>query len=360
MRKRVLIYLDSMQPAGGIERVVATLANVLCIDNEVTILVKDRPSSFYVIDDRIKFDSINSALVFDMSSRIKRAKRILGNIIDSIRKLHFYFKDHDYDCVYVTTPRSYLECLLVLKSGRDIIASEHGARSNYNVVYRAIKLAYKLSRAYVLPTTDDYNFFASNGFPAIHIPHLRPPLKYKKTDTAQKTVINIGRFTPDKRQILLIKLWADIIKNNIQLKDWVLLLVGTGELQNDINSIISELNICDNVQIVPPQINVDELYTKASIFALTSSSEGFGMVVLEALSFGLPVISFDCPSGPKDIISHEVDGFLVEMDNFTLYQKRLTELMLCNDLRAAMSENGFVKGQQWNESNIIDKWRGLL
>lgn len=349
-----------MQPAGGIERVVSTLANELCSDYHIEILVKDEPKSFYVLNDRVNINTINVYLKLDMISRVKRACSLFFSLLVSIIKLRSYFSKHSYDYIYVTTPLSFLECLFTFRVSNKIIASEHGARDNYNGIYKLIKYAYKLAKVYVLPTTEDYAYYLSKGFPVFYVPHLRPSLPYIKTNVGQKFVINIGRFTADKRQSLLVRIWSRIISSNPDLNDWVLLLVGQGELKKEIEGLINELELSKNVQIVPPQKNIQDLYTQASIFALTSSSEGFGMVLLEALSFGLPVISFDCPAGPKDIIEDGKDGFLIENDNITLYESKLRELMLNDSFRQSISESNFIKGQAWNDAKILDKWRGLF
>jgi glycosyltransferase involved in cell wall biosynthesis len=349
-----------MQPAGGIERVVSTLANELCVDYHVTILVKDEPTSFYFLNERIGMQTINACLKLNMMNRFKRACSLFYSLFISTYKLRAYFSKNKYDCIYVTTPLSFLECFFTFKANNKIIASEHGARENYNKVYKTIKNIYKFSKAYVLPTTDDYAYYLSKGFPVSYIPHLRPSLPYIKTDVRQKRVINIGRFTTDKRQLLLISIWSRIIKSTPELNDWVLLLVGQGELKNEIENLVNDLSISENVKILSPQKNIQDLYTQASIFALTSSSEGFGMVLLEALSFGLPAISFDCPAGPKDIIVNGKDGFLIQNDNIILYESKLRELMLNESFRKSLSESNFIKGQTWNDVKILDKWRGLL
>ncbi len=304
--------------------------------------------------------TINACLKLDMTNRFKRACSLFYSLFISSFKLRAHFSKNNYDYVYVTTPLSFLECVFTFKVGNKMIASEHGARENYNRIYRVIKYIYKLAKVYILPTTDDYNYYLSKGFPVIYAPHLRPSLPYIKTNVRQKQVISIGRFTADKRQGLLIKIWSRIINNNPELQDWVLLLVGQGELKGEVEALINELSISENVKLLPPQKNVQELYTQASIFSLTSKSEGFGMVLLEALSFGLPAISFDCPAGPKDIIDDGKDGFLIKDDNVSLYESKLIELMTNEELRLSMSESGFLKGQSWNGKKILDKWKGLF
>lgn len=357
--KKIIFYVNSMRPAGGIERVISTLVNELCKSHHVSILVKDEPYSFYDLDDSVSVESIGTSVSLNMKSRFKRAYSLMCCFLFSVIKLRKYFKDKEYDYVYVATPLSFWECLFASAGRKKLIASEHGARINYNVIYRILKAGYKFSHAYVIPTTDDFNYYLSHGYPARLIPHLRPNLHYVKVDTQSKIVVNIGRFTNDKRQRLLLSIWANILRSGVFF-DWSLVLVGIGELENELRSDVEKLGISKNVKILPPQKNIEELYSQASIFALTSSSEGFGMVLLEAISFGIPVVTFNCPSGPKDIIDNGVDGFLISNDDVDSYQHALVTLMSSVELRSNMSKCGFNKASRWNESKIMSQWVRVL
>jgi len=358
--KHIIFYVNSMLPAGGIERVVATLANELCKNNDITIVVKDKCESFYNLDSSVKIKSINTYKNLDMNNRFKRAVSLFSSFILSIYFLRKYLHKNDFDYIYTTNPLSFWESYFTFKCKDKIIASEHGSRLNYNIIYRMLKVGYKLSHTYLIPTKMDFDYYSNDGYPARYIPHLRPLLDYKITDISKKNVLNIGRFTSDKRQILLLDIWSNILLKNKFLRDWTLVLVGSGELENEIFKKIHELDISGNVKVVPPQVDVKELYTSASIFALTSSSEGFGMVLLEALSFGLALISFDCPSGPRDIIEHDIDGFLIDYDDIDEYELSLTNLMNDIQLRSRMSLSAFDKAKEWNNTNVDNEWKKIL
>ncbi|MWP35844.1 glycosyltransferase, partial [Escherichia coli] len=120
----------------------------------------------------------------------------------------------------------------------------------------------------------------------------------------QKNVLAVGRLTHQKGFDLLLQAWADA-----NTHDWRLKIIGDGEELNHLNSLITELNI-SNAEIIPFQKDIQRHYSSAGIFVLSSRFEGLGMVLLEALSSGLACISFDCPAGPKSIISSD-NGVLV-------------------------------------------------
>lgn len=358
--KKIIFYVNSMLPAGGIERVVATLANELSKNNEITIVVKDKCESFYELDSSVKIESINTYKKLDMSNRLRRALSLFSSFILSSYFLRKYLHKKEFDYIYATNPLTFWESYFSFKCKNKIIASEHGSRLNYNIIYRMLKVGYKFSHAYVIPTKMDFDYYSNLGYPARYIPHLRPLLDYEKTDISKKNVLNIGRFTSDKRQLLLLDIWSNILSKNKLLCDWTLVLVGSGELEDEIIKKIHKLDISHNVKIVAPQADVQELYTSASVFALTSSSEGFGMVLLEALSFGLALISFDCPSGPRDIIEHNIDGVLINENDFEQYELSLTNLMSDIQLRARMSQSGFDKAKEWNNTYVGNEWKKIL
>ncbi len=348
-----------MKPAGGIERVVSTLANELCYNYQVCILVKDKGESFYPLNPKIEVISINSEVELNMNSRISRAFSLLKNFFSSTLKLRNYLASSSFDYIYVTTPLAFWESFFSGFCNSKIIASEHGARTNYNSVYNFLKKGYKFSAFYMVPTVDDYNYYLDKGYPVKYIPHLRPDLAYSKNQVSVKKILNIGRYTNDKQQLKLIHMWNELVKQR-DAKDWVLVIVGSGELENKMKMLISELKLDDLIELVPPQKNIEKIYLDASLFVLSSSSEGFGMVVLEALSFGLPVVSFDCPSGPKDIITNNKDGVLIEPDNFDELKNNLLSLMINKKNRQEMSDYGYERMKHWNSENIMSKFEGML
>ncbi|WP_065678216.1 glycosyltransferase family 4 protein [Vibrio atlanticus] len=358
--KKIILYISSMKPAGGIERVVSTLANELCNNYAVTLLVKDTGESFYQLDRRIEVLSLNCALDLNMKSRVSRALGLLGNLFVSAYKLRKLFERCDFDYIYVTTPVSFWECLLTGRCNKKIIASEHGARVNYNIIYMALKVGYKFAHSYMIPTKTDFSYYINRGYPAVYIPHLRPALPYSISNNDVKKIVNVGRYTADKQQLALIRMWSELIKEKDDVSEWELVLVGSGELEGEIIALVEELDLSNSVKLVPPRKDIDTIYLDASIFVLTSSSEGFGMVVLEALSFGLPVVSFDCPSGPRDIIDDNLDGILVDLNDFEGFKIKLYSIMRDKSLREKMSLHGFSKASVWNQSNILSKFKGLF
>ena len=125
--------------------------------------------------------------------------------------------------------------------------------------------------------------------------------------------------------------------------------------------LMNELNIDGSrCHLNGPSSNIQQEYMNSSIFAFTSRFEGFGMVLVEAMSCGLPVISFDCPCGPHDIITDDEDGLLVQNGNVSAYVHKLSLLMDDASLRQRMSTAGRKNVERFKMEHIGDSWKKLF
>ncbi|AZV06352.1 glycosyltransferase family 4 protein [Enterobacter sp. N18-03635] len=356
--KSILFIIPSMSPAGGIERVISTLVNKLSELYECDVLTFDNKDYFYHVDKNVGRHTLNQKLNLDMNHRWRRLIQVGTNFWITIFNLKRFFSTNVYDYVYVTHPLVHLILLLAGVNSRKIIISEHGARNNYNKIYRFIrKVTYKHCHAYCLPTKSDFAFYKEMGFPVRYTPHYKPNLKYRMHADDVRTVLCVGRLTPDKQHLLLLDIWRECIH---QLpKGWLLHIVGDGELKPDIEKFITNNKLEDNVKLSCAVRDVSDLYYNSSIFVLTSRSEGFGMVLLEAISFGLPAISFNCPSGPMDIINGE-NGFLIEDGNRDLFKNKLIELINSDELQDSLSTGAYKSAQQWNDEKITEYWQDIF
>ena len=104
----------------------------------------------------------------------------------------------------------------------------------------------------------------------------------------------------------------------------------------------------------------ENYYKEASFFLLTSHSEGFGMVILEAMSFGVPCVSYDCPAGPRDMITNNVDGFLVEFDNFEKLEQSTLEMMNNHKKMIDFGDKAFEASKNWDDQHILAEWNKVF
>ncbi|SEA87162.1 Glycosyltransferase involved in cell wall bisynthesis [Flavobacterium gillisiae] len=360
MSTSILFYFNSLQPSGGIERVISTLANKLCETHIITIVVKDPAISFYPLDSRIILVSLNNELNFDMNSRFKRLFTAARSALKNAIALHAFLKENKFDNYYIAHPLNAMEFHLARGFRRtDTIVTEHGGVDAYNLVYKKIKdWIYAKAKVYVVPTTTDTEIYKKLGYPTQYIPHFRSDLKYEKSTLELNTVLTIGRFTDVKQHLLLLKVWKQVI-DAIPSTEWKLQIVGEGELHEDYINFINVNKLHSSVAILKPNVDVAQFYKSASVFVMTSKSEGFGMVLLEAISFGLPCISFDCPAGPRDMINDK-NGFLIGPNDEIALKNALIELIRKPDLHKRLGAQAYLDSVNWQDENILKHWLKIL
>jgi glycosyltransferase involved in cell wall biosynthesis len=361
MNKKMLIYFNSLQPSGGIERVIATLSEKLAENYQITILVKDEPISFYKLDERVKLLSLGNKLNFDMSSQLSRVFTAIKSVYKNTKSLKQYLSKNSFDYYYLAHPLNALEFQLARGiNKKDTIITEHGAPDAYNTIYKSIKKwLYSKAKVYVVPTTTDTHYYNGLGFPAQYLPHFKSALPYEKAPLNQNIALSVGRFTAVKQQMVLLQIWNSLV-NEKQIKNWKLFLVGNGELKNQFETYINTNNLQDFVFLMPPRQDVEFYYKQASLFLLSSKTEGFGMVLLEAISFGLPCISFDCPSGPRDIIKNNENGFLVTPNNEHALTQSIVKFITNPKLKNEMGAKSLEISNNWNDEKLLAQWNTIL
>lgn len=171
------------------------------------------------------------------------------------------------------------------------------------------------------------------------------------------TVIAVGRYEHQKGYDMLLKAWSLLRED---LKDWQLHIYGEGGLKDEMIRQIKELSITDSVRLLPPTTEIKRAMQESSLLVLSSRYEGFGMVLLEAQTCGLPTISFDCKSGPSEIIDDGVNGYLVEESNVEQFAQRMLDVMNDENLRKKMGALAYENSQNFSEERIMQQWDNLF
>ena len=175
-------------------------------------------------------------------------------------------------------------------------------------------------------------------------------------DYRTKRVIAAGRYVHQKGFDLLLEAWHRIDKS---LSDWHLYIFGN-ENRKPYQRIVDKYDMNHHVHLMPATPKIVEEFSKSSIFVLSSRFEGFGLVLVEAMSCGLPCVSFDCPYGPRDIITDEEDGLLVENGNIEALAKAIERLMEDEGLRRSMGEKAINNVSRFNQETIMKQWNQLF
>ena len=170
-----------------------------------------------------------------------------------------------------------------------------------------------------------------------------------------KRVIFVGRFDYQKRPVEMIRIWEKIYPLH---PDWQLDIYGEGEQRQELENKARSLGM--NIVIHPPTEDIFECYRISSILVSTSLFEPFGLVIPEAMSCGLPVVAYDCPYGPADIINDGLDGYLIKDNNIDVFIFRLCQLIEDEELRVKMAQNGVLSSQRYRADLIMPQWINMF
>lgn len=176
----------------------------------------------------------------------------------------------------------------------------------------------------------------------------------KEEDT--KIVLAIGNLIHIKGFDMLLEAWIQVTK---AMPDWTLKIVGQGQDKGTLTEFIKKNHLTDSVELVGATDNVSKYYQQAEVFCLSSRFEGFGMVLIEALAFGLPIVSFNCEVGPAEVLENS-GAILVPESNINLLALSLIDLMNDKEQRKIISLKSKERAKTYQPDNIINQWINLL
>lgn len=180
-----------------------------------------------------------------------------------------------------------------------------------------------------------------------------------KSDCVSKRVIAVGRLDYQKGFDRLIDAW-EIVRSNPVAAGWRLDIFGQGEWRDRLNRMIEEKGLADSVGINRPTDEIGLEYSRSSILAMTSHYEGFPMVMIEAMSAGVPVVTFDYKCGPKDIIKGGENGLIVRDGDTEGFAEALAEVMGDDDWRAYMGRSAVKVDELYSEETVMAEWMRLF
>jgi len=358
--KKLIVFINSMSAPGGIERVVSNLLDIWKDKYEITLLVKDDVNnSFYQIPESVKRVSLHVPLMLDMKDRFQRISAVWSNAIKSHSKLKKYLKNTMFDYIYTTTPLNSLEIYAANHAYKNkLVISEHASAFAVNKIYHHIK-KYVYPKAFCIsvPNKMDCEVYKTWGCRTVYIPHLFTFEAKERNRLDTKIALNVGRYTADKRQADLIRIWSRIQQKN----GWQLWIVGKGEEEENLRQLIIETKTENSIKLIKHTTAIEDIYKQASLFLFSSWMEGFGMVLLEAMAFGIPCISYDCPSGPRDIVVNDYNGYLITNDDQDEFKNVLENTLNCesNQLNR-LGENAFKTIKEWDNEAIAKQWDELF
>lgn len=354
---KICFFCGNIEGRGGTERVTTLIANELKsrgYDISILSYLGGRKSGFKLNKEIQVF-----TLVKDESIDNSKMKRNLFPIYF----LYKFIKKEKIDIIIdvdilLSLYTIKLKCITNIK----VVSWEHFNLSNNNGVKKrdiARLLASKYSNKVVVLTEEDKGAYEEKFKNVKNIECIYNPTSFKVLNDnveREKKIISVGRLTKVKGFDLLLDAWAKIEKLHV---DWKLQVIGSGECYKELSYQISTLGL-DNVELLPFKENIEEYYKSASIYVMASRNEGFPMVLLEAQSFGLPIISFDCKTGPREIITNGKDGILVKDGDVNKLACSISELIRNEKLLKMYSENSKANVERFSVEVIVDKWEKIL
>lgn len=211
---------------------------------------------------------------------------------------------------------------------------------------------------FVVLTHEDKGYWGN--LPNIEvIPNAAMQVSESYSDVTNKRVIAVGRLDYQKGFDRLIEAW-EWIQGTGKLTDWRLDIFGQGEWREMLQHMIDEKGLQDTARINPPTNAIMNEYAQSSLLVMSSHYEGFGMVLVEAMSCGVPVVSFDCKCGPKDIIQHGINGLLVPEGDIKALANAMMEVMTDEAYRRMLSRNARKVVDTYSEEAVMARWIRLF
>lgn len=369
---KIIYCLPEMSFPGGIGRITALKSNYLAQrDHQVSIITtcQKESKSFYSLDPRIDFydlginfiENRNLPLVKKFIYRfilIKKYKKLLSILIKKIQpdivvstfnaEASFLYKMNDGS-------KKILEChfnhdaLLIRSIAFNLSPAK---RVGYKIkTYLNDRLTKKYDAFVVLTEQDAKLWKYTNNLYVI--PNILSFENEQLTDISQKRVIAVGRLDAQKRFDRLIDIWGRVVEIN---NDWKLQIYGKGPDLHMLQGKIKNKNLESYIQINMPVTNIKEKYLESSVLTMTSSFEGFGLCLTEAMSLGIPCISYSCKCGPSDIIKHGENGYLIEEGDENKYVEHLLMLMENDELRMHMAHKAYLSVERYSAEKVMSLW----
>ncbi|MGP5836667.1 stealth conserved region 3 domain-containing protein [Brachybacterium alimentarium] len=271
-----------------------------------------------------------------------------------------YFRSCTADCVVTSTPALTLYALLACPESVKIVQEEH--RSTMARGETAVPMLRHSPRvdAVVVLTERNRDWLSIQWGPSAPrlevIPNALPATGRPQSSGEQKVVMGAGRLVRSKGFSNLVRAFARVAD---EFPEWRLRIFGDGPYRDQILAIARNLGIARQVELLPPTDHVEKEWARASIGALASDSEGLPLVLLEARGAGLPLVAFDCETGPREIIRHGEDGYLVNLGDISGFASALRILMENDELRAEMASGAETSLQRFAPEVVGTQWDNL-
>lgn len=378
-RPRVLLLTMNAFAMSGIARSLLNLASYLAANHDVEIVsvIRDRREPFFGFPPGVRITTLEDRQEILALAGWRRWQRALLSRLKG-RLLHP--TDHAASrttlwtdlllarrlrrmrrgVVIVTRPSFCILGARLSRPGLAIIGQEHVNLARRGpTIQRDIRRAYPNLDALVVLTETDRRRYQQDldGGRVLAIPNAVPAPSTRRSDVSEPVVLAAGRLTWQKGFDRLIPAFARLAAEDPQ---WSLRICGSGPLGTRLRRRIIKHDVSNNVYLLGRVADVGAQMRRASMFVLSSRWEGFPMVMIEAMSAGLPIVAFDCPTGPADIVEDGVTGFLIPDGDIDAMAEAMLELARDEPKRRRMAAAAAERSRDYELAAIGPRWDALI
>lgn len=355
----IAFVCSRLDAPGGIERAIVNTANLFqSKGHNVTLLVLDvSRESFYPLHEAILLKQ--APLNFGITSVGNTLTKKIS-FLRHIKKLKTIFSELKPQVIIGTEYALSIASYLAGRNcGAKLFAWEHHhfhwlQKSRFwNYLYKQIYP--KLTSVICLNNTEQH-LFQEFGCKVVVIPNFIT--RQKKAASNSKTILSIGWLIKRKGFDRIPQIAEKIFK---EFSDWQWIIIGAGEEELLLKKEISNRHLDNHVSLTPPlSSHLENTYSDTAIYVMTSRFECFPMVLLEAMSHGIPCVAFNCPTGPAFIINDKIDGSLIDENDVDAMVNEIRSLINDQEKRAKMGDAAYQNIARFSPDKIYALWKNLF
>ena len=359
MARKLTLVIHALN-TGGAERVLCEMANHWSrLGDEVNLItLDDVDTDAYELDPQVRRVGLG------LMGESRSAWQALGNNVRRIRRLREAIREAGAPWVISFTDKMNVLTLLACRRGSSkvVIGERNDPRRQWmgHGWETLRRRTYPNCQALVVQTSAVMAHARSlvRGRPVYVVPNaVRPPHDIIPPNRREHRIVAMGRLTAQKGFDLLLQAFAKVA---VTYSDWTLDILGEGDARKQLEALAQTLGIGERVRFRGWTAEPEGILNVAAVFALSSRYEGFPNALLEAMAVGLPCVSFDCDSGPAEIIRDTVDGLLVPAEDVDALASALERLMGDDDERTRLGRAAALAAHRFSYDAFFERWEELF